>query len=204
MIDRRTLLALLLSAPAAPALAQMSRTTAFAFSFAGLDGHSIRLANFAGKPILIVNTASQCGYTPQFAGLQELWNRYRSRGLLIIGVPSNDFGNQEPGTPHEIMQVANHRYGVSFPLAGKVAVSGEHAHPFYKWAAIERPGAGPRWNFHKFLIGRDGHIVGSYPAAVDPLDKEIITAIEKELPAIRSSFKSTTLPLSESPVQARS
>ena len=103
MFDRRNMLALLasaLAAPAAPAIAQqMSRRTAFAFSFAGLDGHDIRLASHAGKPILIVNTASQCGYTPQLAGLQELWMRYRSRGLLVVGVPSNDFGGQEPGTP---------------------------------------------------------------------------------------------------------
>jgi len=186
MIDRRKVLALLATAATiTPASAQqMSRPTAFAFSFAGLDGQSIRLANYSGKPILIVNTASQCGYTPQFAGLQELWSRYRSRGLVIIGVPSNDFGHQEPGTPTEILQFAHNQYGVSFPLASKVEVSGENAHPFYKWAALERPGSVPRWNFHKFLIGRQGHIVGSYPAAVEPLDPEIIAAIEKELPGV--------------------
>ena len=188
MFDRRNMLALLASAlatPAAPVFAQqMSRPTAFAFSFAGLDGHAIRLANHAGKPILIVNTASQCGYTPQLAGLQELWKRYHSRGLLIIGVPSNDFGGQEPGTPSEIMKTANDQYGVRFPLAAKVVVSGENAHPFYKWAALERPGAGPRWNFHKFIIGRSGHIVGSFPAAVDPMDAELVATIERELPAI--------------------
>jgi glutathione peroxidase len=186
MFDRRKTLALLataLTASAIPAFGQqMSRPTAFAFSFAGLDGNSIRLANHAGKPILIVNTASQCGYTPQFAGLQELWTRYRERGLLIIGVPSNDFGGQEPGTPKEIMQTANHRYGVSFPLTAKVVVSGPDAHPFYRWAALERPGAMPRWNFHKFLVGRNGHISGSFPAAVDPMDPDLVAAIERELP----------------------
>ena len=186
MIDRRSLLTLLAcTVTTAPAVAQqMSRPTAFAFSFAGLDGGDIRLANHSGKPLLIVNTASQCGYTPQLAGLQELWKRYGSRGLLVIGVPSNDFGGQEPGGPGEIMQTANHVYGVNFPLAAKVVVSGPNAHPFYKWAALERPGAGPRWNFHKFLIGRNGHIVGSFPAAVDPMDPEIIAVIERELPAI--------------------
>jgi glutathione peroxidase len=163
---------------------QISRPTAFAFSFPGIDGRDIRLANYAGKPILIVNTASQCGYTPQFAGLQELWTRYGSRGLLIVGVPSNDFGGQEPGGPKDIMQTANNRYGVTFPLAAKVIVSGENAHPFYKWASLERPGSGPRWNFHKFLIGREGRIVGSFPAAVDPMDPGILAAIERELPAI--------------------
>jgi glutathione peroxidase len=189
-IDRRNVLALLAStstftAPALPALAQqMSRPTAFAFSFVGLDGGNIRLSNHAGRPILVVNTASQCGYTPQLSGLQELWKRYGSRGLLVIGVPSNDFGGQEPGTPTEIMQTANHRYGVNFPLTAKVVVSGPDAHPFYKWAAIERPGAGPRWNFHKFIIGRNGHIVGSFPAAVDPMDPDLVATIERELPAI--------------------
>jgi glutathione peroxidase len=188
MYDRRKMLALLaatVAAPATPALAQqMSRPTAFAFSFAGLDGRDIRLANHAGKPILIVNTASQCGYTGQFASLQELWKRYRTRGLFIIGVPSNDFGGQEPGGPKEIMQTANQHYGVTFPLAAKVAVSGENAHPFYKWAALERPGAMPRWNFHKFVIGRDGRMVGSFPAAVDPMDPDIVALIERELPTI--------------------
>lgn len=185
MIDRRNMLALLLSAaaPATPALAQMTRPTAFAFSFTGLDGHVIRLANHAGKPILIVNTASQCGYTPQFAGLQKLWTRYRQRGLLIVGVPSNDFGNQEPGTPSDILKTAADHYGVTFPLAAKVAVSGENAHPFYKWASLERPGS-PRWNFHKFVIGREGRIIGSFPSAVDPLDASLVALIEKELPAV--------------------
>ena len=102
----------------------MSRPTAYAFSFAGLDGGSLSLAEHAGKPILIVNTASQCGYTPQFAGLQQLWARYRDRGLLIIGVPSNDFGGQEPGGPAEINKTAHGEYGVSFPLAAKADVKG--------------------------------------------------------------------------------
>ncbi|HXF87169.1 MAG TPA: glutathione peroxidase [Xanthobacteraceae bacterium] len=186
MMDRRSLLALMTAALAAPTsvIAQeISRTTAFAFSFVGIDGQSIRLANHAGRPILVVNTASQCGYTPQYAGLQKLWERYHSRGLLIIGVPSNDFGNQEPGGPKEILQTASGHYGITFPLAAKVAVRGEHAHPFYKWASLQRPGA-PRWNFHKFLIGRDGRIVGSFPASVDPLDPELTAAIERELPAV--------------------
>ena len=113
----------------------MSRPTAYAFSFAGLDGGNLALAEHAGKPILIVNTASQCGYTPQFAGLQQLWTRYRDRGLMIIGVPSNDFGGQEPGGPAEINKTAHGEYGVSFPLAAKADVKGPSAHPFYKWAA---------------------------------------------------------------------
>src|SRR5882672_6565721 len=119
MIDRRRMLALLSSTVATPAFAQapaMSRPTAFAFSFASLDGGNLRLAEHAGKPILIVNTASQCGYTPQYAGLQQLWTRYRDKGLLIIGVPSNDFGGQEPGDAAEIAETAEHQYGASFPI----------------------------------------------------------------------------------------
>jgi glutathione peroxidase len=184
MIDRRHVLALLSSALAPPAFAQtpaMSRPTAFAFSFAALDGGSVRLAEHAGKPILIVNTASFCGYTPQYTGLQELWTRYRARGLLIVGVPSNDFGGQEPGGPTEITKTAQGNYGVSFPLAAKAEVRGPAAHPFYKWAALERPGESPRWNFHKYLVGRDGRIAAVFSTQVEPTDARVIAAIEKEL-----------------------
>jgi len=187
-LHRRHVLALLASACggtlASPAFAQapaMSRPTAFAFSFATLEGGSLRLAEHAGKPILIVNTASQCGYTPQYAGLQELWKRYRDKGLLIIGVPSNEFGGQEPGGPDEINKTAHGQYGVNFPLAAKAEVRGPAAHPFYKWAALERPGDGPRWNFHKYLVGRDGRITASFSTQTEPTDPRMIAAIEKEL-----------------------
>ncbi len=184
MIARTRLLALLGSTLASPASAQapaMSRPTAFAFSFTGLDGGAIRLADHAGKPILIVNTASQCGYTPQFAGLQQLWARYRERGLLIVGVPSNDFGGQEPGGPAEINKTAHDEYGVTFRLAAKAEVKGPSAHPFYRWAALERPGEGPRWNFHKYLVGRDGRIAGAFSTQIEPTDARVIAAIEREL-----------------------
>lgn len=177
------ILPVLAAALAAPALAQapgMSRLTAYAFSFAAIDGADIRLADHAGKPILVVNTASLCGYTPQYAGLQELWTRYRDRGLLIVGVPSNDFGGQEPGGAADIV-AATHQYGVSFPLAAKAAVKGEAPHPFYKWAMMERPLDVPRWNFHKYLVGRDGRLLAAFPSAVEPTDPRVIAAIEKEL-----------------------
>jgi glutathione peroxidase len=184
IIDRRRTLAGLACLLAAPAAAQtpgMSRMTASAFSFTALDGGAIRLSAHAGKPILVVNTASQCGYTPQYAGLQELWTRYRERGLMIIAVPSNDFGGQEPGGASEIHETANHVYGITFPLAEKAVVRGASPHPFYKWAASERPLDVPRWNFHKYLIGRDGHIVAAFPSAVEPTDARMIAAIEKQL-----------------------
>ena len=183
MIDRRQVLALVAGMTTAPALAQtgMSRMTAYAFSFAALKGGDIKLADYAGKPILVVNTASQCGYTPQYAGLQELWTRYRDRGLMIVGVPSNDFGGQEPGGVTEIEHTAHRGYGVNFPLAAKAEVRGAAPHPFYKWAAAERPLELPRWNFHKYLIGRDGHIAASFATSVTPTDPKVIAAIEKEL-----------------------
>ena len=186
-LDRRYVLAVIAGGLAAPALAQgpkseapMSRITAYAFSFARLDGGEIRLADFAGKPILVVNTASLCGYTPQYAGLQELWQRFHDRGLMVVGVPSNDFGGQEPGTASDITETANHQYGVTFPLAAKAVVKGPAAHPFYKWAAAERRLETPHWNFHKYLIGRDGRIAAVFSTQTEPTDPKVIAAITRE------------------------
>jgi glutathione peroxidase len=184
--DRRELLALLAGACATPALAQipspeMSRPTAYALSFKRLEGGNLRLAEHAGKPILVVNTASLCGYTPQYDGLQQLWTRFRDQGLLVVGVPSNDFGGQEPGDAAEIDHVAHQQYGVTFPLTEKVSVKGAAAHPFYRWAAAERPVEVPRWNFHKYLVGRDGHIAAAFSADIEPLNARIVAAIAKEL-----------------------
>jgi len=191
LTDRRRILTLLagsFATPAffvAPAFGQapaMTRVTAYAFSFAGLEGPDIRLADHAGKPILVVNTASLCGYTPQYAGLQQLWTRYRGRGLMIVGVPSNDFGGQEPGGTADIMRTAHGDYGIGFPLAAKAQVKGPNLHPFYKWAAAERPLETPRWNFHKYLVGRDGHIAAVFATEIEPMDARVIDAIVKELP----------------------
>ena len=186
MIDRRHLLTLGAAALVGltPRLAQataMSRITAYAFTFKGLDGAAILLASYAGHPILVVNTASLCGYTPQYTGLQALWTRYRDKGLLVLGVPSNDFGGQEPGGASEIEKTAQGDYHVTFPLTEKVAVKGKDAHPFYKWAALERPLEAPRWNFHKYLIGHDGHLKAGFTSAVEPTDPRLVAAIEKEL-----------------------
>jgi glutathione peroxidase len=184
MIDRRTILvALAASASFRPAGAQtsMSRITAYGFSFPALDGGTIRLADFAGKPFMVVNTASQCGYTPQYAGLQQLWTEFGGRGLKIVGVPSNDFGGQEPGGPKEIADTAQHQYGVTFPIAAKTVVKGPNAHPFYKWAAEARPKELPRWNFHKYLVGRDGYIAEVFPESIEPADTRVKTAIARAL-----------------------
>ncbi len=159
----------------------MNRVTAYAFTFKALDGNDVLLASYAGHPILVVNTASLCGYTPQYTGLQALWTRYGAKGLMLLGVPSNDFGGQEPGGRAEILQTAQGDYHVTFPLTEKVAVKGPDAHPFYKWAALERPLEAPRWNFHKYLIGRDGRLKAAFTSAVEPNDPRLIAAIEQEL-----------------------
>jgi glutathione peroxidase len=187
--DRRHFLALLASGLATPAAAQnsskngatMSPVTAYAFSFDGLDGGAIRLADYAGKPIVVVNTASLCGYTPQYAGLEQLFTRFHERGLVMIGVPSNDFGGQEPGGPTEIHETANQEYGVTFPLTAKVEVKGPNAHPFYKWAASERPKETPQWNFHKYLVGTDGHIAAVFATTIEPMDSRVVDAVTNEL-----------------------
>jgi glutathione peroxidase len=188
MIDRRAIIAAALAAIAssastrtARAQAAMSRITAYAFSFPALAGGDIRLADYAGRPLLVVNTASLCGFTPQYAGLQELWTQFHDRGLMIIGVPSNDFGAQEPGGATEIAETAQHQYGVTFPMAAKATVKGTNAHPFYKWAADSRPKDVPRWNFHKYLIGRDGYITEVFPETVEPSDTRVKTAIARAL-----------------------
>jgi glutathione peroxidase len=188
MIDRRTILTAALAAIATPAsmrtvLAQaaMSRISAYAFSFPALDGGDIRLGDYTGRPLLVVNTASLCGFTPQYAGLQELWTQFHDRGLMMVGVPSNDFGGQEPGGAKEIAETAQHQYGVTFPIAAKAVVKGPNAHPFYKWAADVRPKDVPRWNFHKYLIGRDGYIAEVFPETVEPLDTRLKTAIARAL-----------------------
>ena len=188
MIDRRTVVTAALATIAAPTLARhalaqaaTSRITAYAFSFPALAGGDIRLAEYAGRPVMVVNTASLCGYTPQYSGLQELWGEFHDRGLAIIGVPSNDFGGQEPGGATEIAQTAQHNYGVTFPIAAKAVVAGPNAHPFYKWAAQARPKDVPRWNFHKYLVGHDGYIAEVFPSAVEPTDTRVKTAIAKAL-----------------------
>jgi glutathione peroxidase len=184
MIDRRLWLlgaALAALSPRLALAATMSRITAYAFTFKGLDGKDILLASYAGHPILVVNTASLCGYTPQYTGLQALWTRFQAKGLMVLGVPSNDFGGQEPGGKSDILQTAQGDYHVTFPLTEKAAVKGPDAHPFYKWAAQERPLEAPRWNFHKYLIGRDGRLKAAFTSATDPNDPRLIAAIEQEL-----------------------
>ena len=154
----------------------------FGFSFKSIEGDDLPLAKFAGKPLLVVNTASQCGYTPQYADLVKLWERYRDKGLVVLGVPSNDFGGQEPGSEAEIKGFCEVTYGVDFPMTEKLTVIGGSAHPFYKWIAAELgEGAAPRWNFYKYLIGPDGRIAGAWPSTMSPTSATITKEIDKLL-----------------------
>jgi glutathione peroxidase len=155
---------------------------AYQFEFVALDGENLPLAAWRGRPVLVVNTASFCGYTSQYRDLEALWRRYRERGLVVLGVPSNDFGAQEPGTAAEIKQFCETNYQVDFPLAEKNRVVGGAAHPFYRWVAATLGEAGaPRWNFHKYLIGAEGQLAGAWPSQVRPGDAAITTEIEGAL-----------------------
>jgi glutathione peroxidase len=177
---------LLLSAMAAAVLIRpriSAAATAHDFAFESIEGQKLDLADFRGKAVLVVNTASLCGYTPQYAGLQRLWQRYRARGLVVLGVPSNDFGAQEPGTAQEIKRFCETNYSIDFPMTEKVAVVGAAAHPFYRWAAsVLGAESAPRWNFHKYLVGSDGQLRGWFPTRVEPDSPPLIQAIEAALP----------------------
>jgi len=154
--------------------------SAYKFEFKSIDGAPLPLKKFKGHPLLIVNTASECGYTPQYKGLQTLWRDYQESGLVVLGVPCNDFGDQEPGDESQIKQFCDVNYNVDFPMTSKVSVLGGDAHPLYRWVESEfGEAAAPRWNFHKYLIGPDGSLVGMWPSDVEPQSDEIIDAIEE-------------------------
>lgn len=152
---------------------------AYRFEFTAIDGGALPLSAWAGHPVLVVNTASFCGYTPQYRDLEALWKQYRDKGLVVLGVPSNDFGAQEPGSAAEIKQFCETNYDVDFPLTEKYRVIGADAHPFYRWvAATLGEGAAPRWNFHKYLIAPDGALAGAWPSSVRPGDAAITGEID--------------------------
>ena len=165
-------------ASAAQPRARDSAQRAFDFSFTDIDGNPMPLAQFRGRPMLVVNTASRCGYTPQYEGLQKLWTRYRNRGLMVIGVPSDDF-RQELSSAEAVKNFCELNYGVDFPLTEISRVTGPKAHPFYAWAAqVMGARSAPRWNFHKYLLDGDGRLVAAWGTGVEPLSREITTAVE--------------------------
>lgn len=156
--------------------------SAYDFEFKSIDGAPMKLSDWRGKPLLIVNSASFCGFTKQYAQLQELWRRYEQDGLVVIAVPSNDFGEQEPHSDGEIQSFCQGVFGVTFPIASKHPVIGQDAHPFYKWAANAMGPTGvPTWNFHKYLVGRDGRLVRSFSTKLSPTSPEMVSWIEKTL-----------------------
>ncbi len=157
--------------------------TAYDFSFKTLMGEeNLPLNQFKGKVVLLVNTASKCGLTPQYAGLDALYKNYKDQGLVVLGVPSNDFGAQEPGTSEDIANFCKINYGVTFPMAAKEIVSGNDAHPFYKWAKKKLGfGTAPKWNFHKYLIDKNGNLIDYFNSTTAPDSENIKKSIEKLL-----------------------
>ena len=150
--------------------------------FPNLQDEQVTLCQFSGKVLLIVNTASECGYTPQYEGLEKLYRRYRDKGFVILGFPANDFGGQEPGSNKEIAQFCRLNYGVTFPIFAKTSVVGANANPLYR-ALAAQTGKPPRWNFHKYLLDRAGQPVAVFESAVEPEDSRITSQIEKLLAA---------------------
>lgn len=157
-------------------------TSAYDFTFKTLKGDAFPLSGLRGQPVLVVNTASKCGFTPQYAGLQSLWETYGPRGLQIIGVPCNDFGGQEPGNEDEIGQFCQLNYGVGFPMMAKEHTVGPQAHPFFRWV-VEQKGflARPRWNFYKYLISREGALLTYFISATKPESARVKKAIERAI-----------------------
>jgi glutathione peroxidase len=160
-----------------------SKETVTQFSFDSLMAKEpIRFSDYQGKVLLIVNTASKCGFTGQYDGLEKLYQTYKDKGLFVIGVPSNDFGAQEPGTHEEIAQFCKLNFGVSFPMTAKYEVTGKNAHPFYIYAKKELGfGTAPKWNFHKYLINRQGQLVNYFHSTTKPDSTRLIKAIEAAL-----------------------
>jgi len=167
----------------------MAAASIYDFEALSITGQPAHLSTQRGKVLLIVNTASACGFTPQFAGLEKLWEDYRDRGLMIVGFPSNEFGGQDPGSNDEIASFCQLNYGVSFPMMAKVKVNGADAHPLWQWLKAQAPGLlgteGVKWNFTKFLVGRDGKVLKRYAPndAPETLRKDIEKALAAGTPA---------------------
>lgn len=156
--------------------------SAYDFTFKSLKGKPLPLKTYTGKPLLIVNTASKCAFTPQLKELEAIWHTYRDDGLVVLGVPSNDFANQEPGSADEIAEFCEINFGIDFPLTEKVHVKGSHAHPLFQWLAREGGFLSqPRWNFYKYVIGRDGELVDWFASTTAPGSKKLERALKKAM-----------------------
>lgn len=154
------------------------------FSIKTIDGKPMPMAQYKGKVVLLVNTASMCGFTPQYEGLQQLHDSYKAKGFTVIGVPSGDFGDQEYGSNSEVKQFCESKFGIKFPMAEKAVVKGPKAIPIYKWAASTLGDANtPQWNFHKYLIGKDGKLIAAFGTKTTPTSPEVTAAVSKALTA---------------------
>ena len=155
---------------------------AYDFEFKDLDGSSLNLSDYKGKVIVVVNVASQCGFTNQYEDMQKVWQEYQDRGVVMLGVPSNDFGNQEPGNNKEIKNFCEAKFGISFPMTEKISVKGPNAHPFYQWAKKNHgKSAIPKWNFHKIIIGKNGKVYETFSSITKPTSGKLIKTLEKAL-----------------------
>ncbi|MEM7176351.1 MAG: glutathione peroxidase [Pseudomonadota bacterium] len=181
MLTRRLFVTSIL---AMPAVAMARDPSAFDFSFTDIDGAPLELAQFQGRPVMIVNTASRCGFTYQYDALQALYDRYRDRGFVLIGVPSDDFGGQELATEAEVKEFCAVNFALDFPLTEITHVRGPDAHPFYRWARAELgPDQAPGWNFHKYLIAPNGQLAGAFGTRIEPDSADVTAAVEALLPA---------------------
>ena len=152
---------------------------AYDFEFKDLDGSTLNLSEYKNKVIVVVNVASQCGFTKQYEAMQKIWEEYQNKNVVIIGVPSNDFGNQEPGTNKEIKNFCEAKFGITFPMTEKVSVKGNSAHPFYIWAKKNYGNSAvPKWNFHKILIDKSGKIAETFSSMTSPSSNKFIKKIE--------------------------
>ncbi len=149
------------------------------FSATTIDGRNQALSSYKGQVVLVVNTASECGFTPQYAGLEKLWQEYRNRGVVVVGFPSNDFGAQEPGSEAEIQSFCTRNFGVTFPLYSKVKTKGAGQSPIYEF--LSKKDGSPQWNFHKYLVGKDGQVLAAFASSVSPDDKKLRAAIDAAL-----------------------
>jgi len=155
---------------------------AYDFEFKDLDSSSLNLSDYKGKVIVVVNVASQCGFTNQYEDMQKVWEEYQDRGVVMLGVPSNDFGNQEPGNNKEIKNFCESKFGISFPMTEKISVKGSNAHPFYKWAEKNHgKSAIPKWNFHKIIIGKNGKVYETFSSITKPTSGKFIKTLKKAL-----------------------
>ena len=155
---------------------------AYDFNFNDLDGSPLNLSEYKDKVIVVVNVASQCGFTNQYEDMQKLWEKYQKKGVIMLGVPSNDFGGQEPGNNKEIKNFCEAKFGITFPMTEKVTVKGENAHPFYKWAEKNfGKSAVPKWNFHKIIIDKEGKVHDTFASITNPSSKIFISVLEKTL-----------------------